>query len=228
MFARQAGAEPGGVIRPDLGILDLGPDAAFPAAQIIPEPGHHQGGRLQVRQFLAKRLGRHREIRLLGGGGDIGAAKAARRCLEAHRRRRQRIFPRAGDQRDPFDAKARHMFPPRHAGLFGTQHLEGELRHPVAIGCERNVLHHHIGRASIGRHPAHAFDGLDHRIGQLVIGAIVDPHVQVIRRHFLAIGPDPAHPRDLPLADRDGKAHRIAELGHLGLAAAALAATGGR
>ena len=134
-----------------------------------------------------------------------------------HRRRRERVFPRAGDQRHPRDgmAQVRHIADPRP--LRRAEHLEAELRHPVAIGAKRQVLENHIGKAPIGgRHPR-PLDCLDLRIGKLIRGARIDAHRHSAQRDLGPVGPDPPDPRDLAFAKRDGKADRIAVFRDLGL-----------
>ena len=50
-------------------------------------------------------------------------------------------------------------------------HLEGELRQAVAEALQRQLLEDDVGGAAIGRRVARAFQRLDVRVGQLILGA---------------------------------------------------------
>ena len=108
--------------------------------------------------------------------------------------------------------------------LRGAHHLERELRHAVAELLQRQILEHHIGRAAIGRHIARPLDGFHFRIGQLVLGASVDAHIEAVARDLAAVGPDAANAGDLALADGNREADRIAIVAHGGTRRALAAA----
>ena len=193
-------------------VLHLGTDGATGAAQIVSEPGHHQRRGLKVRQLLGHCLDGGHEIGLARRRRDVRAFVGAGFQLEADRRGGQRIFPGPGNQGHPLDPVGRRVLAARDTWLLGPEHLERELRDPVSERRKVDVLHHHIGRTAVGRHPTRPLDSLHRGVRQLIQAARVNPHVQIIRCHFLAIGPDTTDTQDLALADRDGKADGIAVL----------------
>ena len=222
---RQPADPPFGAAPVKLGLLDLGPQAARSAAQVIAEPAHHQRGCAHVGAFRDQLVERGVEIAAPRGRVDIGHPRLARAIAIGHRRGGQGIFAGAGNQRHAAQV-VRHLCRPLgRVGLHRLGHLEAELRHPVAKGREVKLFQHHIGGAAIGRHRAAAFDRLDLGIRQLIGASGIDPEVQILGRDFLAIGPDPANPADLALADRNRQAGRIGIGGccHLGLRGRALA-----
>ena len=221
---RHARHPPRHILPIDIRVFDLGPQATVAAAQIAAKPRHDERGRFQPWQFLGQAFQGHRKIGLGGGRVHIGAPPAAGAVGVMHRGRRQRVFSRAGDQGDPLNTIGGRMLPPRRLRLLGAQHLERELRHPVAKLRKREVFHHHIGRAAIGGHPVRALDRGDGRVGLLVRRAPVNAHVQIVRGNLLPIRPDTPDAGDLPFAERDGKADGIAVLGVLWRRRAALAA----
>ena len=221
---RQARDPPRHVLPIDIWVFDLGPQATVTAAQIAAKPRHDERSGFQPWQFLGQTFQGHREIGLGGGRVHIGAPPAAGAVGVMHRGRRQRVFSRAGDQGNPLNPIGGRMLPARRLRLLGAQHLERELRHPVAKLRKREVFHHHIGCAAIGRHPVRALDRGDGRVGLLVRRASVNAHVQIVRGNLLPICPDTPNAGDLPFAERDGKADGIAVFGGLWRRRAALAA----
>ncbi len=208
----------------ELSLLDLGPKPAFPRAQIVAEPGHHHRHGLAARQLGAKRRDRRRHVRCAGGAVDVDRLLLAGAEIVMHRRRRQRIFPGSRDQRDP----AQRLRQGQHSRrIRRAQHLEAQLRHPVAEATQRQILEHDIGRTAIGGDHPLPLDSLHLRVRELIVAAGVDPHLQVILCDLLAIGPDPSDPEDLALAQREREADRIAELRHLRLRRALAAPRGG-
>ncbi len=131
-----------------------------------------------------------------------------------HRRRGQRIFPGAGDQRDTAHPASKIGYIVDIRPLRRTQHLERELRHPVAECAKLQVLEDHICDTAIGGHHARALDRLHLRVGRLILGPGIDPQRHVIARDFDTVGPDPADAGDLALAKRHRQIHRIGIFRH--------------
>ena len=115
---------------------------------------------------------------------------------------------------------------PRRFGIGErAEHLEGELRHAVAEGRERQLLEDDIGGAAIGGRVGRAHLRGDERIGCLGLVARIPAPGDAGEVHRLAVGPDAADAGDRALAERDGEAGVVEVLGRLDLAApAALAA----
>ena len=194
--------------------LHLRADLARPAAQITPEPRHHQRRRLQRGRFRLQGRQRRAEIRHAQRRVHIRRPRASRAARIMHRRRGQRIFPRSGDHRH-----CPHR-PRQNIARLGRRrtdphHLKGKLRHAVAEPLQRQFLDHHIGRATIGGHHPCAFHRLHHRIGKLRHIPAIDRHPELGGRDLLTIGPDPRNMGYLSLAQRNRKAHRIAVGGRL-------------
>ncbi|MPL93989.1 hypothetical protein SDC9_40137 [bioreactor metagenome] len=189
---------------------------AVAAAQVAAEPGHDQRHRLAGRQLLVERSQRLHEIGSPAGRvlvHHLGHRPGPRARLLIDRRRRQRVFAGARDHRH----RAQPAYEIGHrldqGALRRPHHLERELRHPVAIGRQLQILEDDIGDAAIGRRGTCALHRLDLRIGQLVLGAGVDAHGHAARLDLDPVRPDPSHAQDLALAQRNRKAHRIAVAG---------------
>ncbi len=218
-----AGHGPRHVLAITLAFLDFRANSALTAAQIAPEPAYDQRRGTGVRQFLGQSIQRYLEVGLAGRRVDIGAPPASRAVGIVHRRGGERVFASPGYDGHGFDRAGQVGLAAR---LFRPHDFEGELRHAVAELLQRQVFQNDIGRAPIGGDRARAFDRLDRRVGKLIPGAVVDPHVQIPRRDLFPIGPDATHPRDFALAERERQADGIAELrrARLGRAWRALAA----
>ena len=91
-----------------------------------------------------------------------------------------------------------------------TNNFKIELRNPVAIGGKLKILDHDIGQPSIGWGQPRALDRFDLGIGKLTLAAGIDAQVQVRRRNFVAIRPNPADPQDFTPAKPDRQADGIA------------------
>ena len=126
----------------------------------------------------------------------------------------QGVFPGARQDGDAAHRLRRIKLGVGLIGGGGPADLEGELRHPVAVSREVQVLDHHVGRAAIGRHPARPFHGFHLGIGLLAARAAINPHVQIAPRDLLPVGPDAAHMADLAFAQGDSQAHGIAVFPH--------------
>ena len=173
--------------------LYLGPDRTGVTAQIVPEPRHHQRHRPAVLQFAIQNLQRLRKVGLARGRVHIGTPPTSLAIVIVDRRRGQGIFPRAGDQRHPLH-RLRHLVGIAFfAGLLGAD----------AKALQPQIVHHHVSRPAIGRHLPRALDRLDRGIGQLVMCARIDTHVQLIRRQLLAIRPNAPHAQDFTRAQRN-------------------------
>ena len=99
---------------------------------------------------------------------------------------------------------------PRRISARPAKHLKAQLRRPVAVRPQRQVLEHHIGRAPIrGRRP---LDHLDQRIGRLIHPAAMHPHRHARQVHRSPVGPDSPDPVDLALAQGHSEAQRIVVL----------------
>ena len=175
----------------------------MPGPQIIAEPADHQTDPLEVRALRLKLIQRRRQVRppltrmqvLRRGAGQSVAPH------DPFGREDELSGPRY--QTDPLQP----VFQPGHRPARPAEHLEPQLRHPVAIGPQRQVLEHHIGRAPIGRSaPLHR---LDQWIRRLSGPAPVQPHRHTRQIHRLPVRPDPANPVDLALAQGHGEAQRI-------------------
>ena len=127
-----------------------------------------------------------------------------------HRRRRQRILAGSGDQRDALQ-EIRQTAGRAALRSRAADHLEAHLRHPVAEWRQVEVLEDHIGDAAIGGREFRALDGGDLRIGELVLGAGIDTHRQLVAGDLDPVRPDPADPHDLALAERHGQADTVGE-----------------
>ena len=179
------------------------PDDAGPGAQIVAEPADHQTDPLQVRALHQQLIQRQQQIGLSPAVADILGRRPGQALAPQHRLRRQHELPRPGDQTYPLQP----VLQPRLRPSRPPEHLEGQLRRPVAIRGQRQILEHHIGGAAIGR--GHPLDRLDQRIRRLVVRAAMHPHRHAAQVHRPPVGPDPPDPVDRPLAQRHGKAQRI-------------------
>ena len=112
------------------------------------------------------------------------------------------------------------------ARLLGAHHLEGELRYPVAVGTDVQILDDDVGEAAVGRDVALALDRLHPRVRLLGLGPPVDAEVEIPRRDLGPVRPDAADAGDLTFAERKGDADRVAVAGDLGPARRTLAAFG--
>jgi hypothetical protein len=106
----------------------------------------------------------------------------------------------------------------------GADHLEGEVRHPVAELRQRQPLEDDVCRVPIGRGLAIALLGLDQAVGLLPRRAAVEAVTGVTEVERLAIGPDPVDAGDRPLAQPDREIGEVAVLLERRLARPALAA----
>ncbi len=199
-------------------VLDLGADGAVAAAQVVAEPRHHQRHRPDPRKLDRQRLQRRREVALVRGGVAVDHPRLAEAEIDPERRRGEGVFAGAGDQRHRLD-RLREAGAARHR----PRHLEGQQRHPVAPALEVQPLDHHIGDAAEGRRLLAQMRG-EAGVGQLRLVARIDPHAEIGRVDLLAIGPDPADAADGALAEREGGAQPVADLGHLRPRGRALAA----
>ena len=203
------------------GLLDGGPDRAAVAAKVIPEPGDDQRDRPRVRKLGRKLVERGDDVRDAAIVVDIEDDVVALAALEVDLLGRQRILAAAGHQRHPAHVERGRARHPRQPLGRPAEDLDVDLRDPVAERREVEVLEHDIGRPAIGGR--RALQRLDQRVGQLVLGPPVQAEGDALLLERLPVGPDAPDARDLALAERDGKADRIAVLAHRG-AAAALAA----
>lgn len=158
-------------------------------AQIVSEPAHDEGHAPQVRaqsEQMGDRsvdIGDAVQLMPVFSDADTGFR------LLIHQGRLIDELARARDQRDGAD----HLVEARHR----SHHLEGELRHAIAIAGERKALEHDIGDAAIGRRLA-GFLGGDQRIELLILEAAMDAQRDRVEIDFAAIGPDAAHESDRP------------------------------
>ncbi len=187
----------------DLVPFYLGEDLAGTASQVIAKPRHDQRGRTAVWQLCLQRIERGDKVALSRGAVRIGRLGLSGAVIVMHRSGGQGIFARARHQRHPLHQLGQVQIIAAAVGLFGAQHFERELRHPVAKALQRQVLHHHIGGTAIGWNLPCSLYRLHHRIGGLIHGAPVDRHVEILGRHLFAIGPDTADMGNLSPADRN-------------------------
>ena len=209
-------------------LLDHRLHLAGSAAQVVAEPRHNQADRPALWQFFTQRGDRGGEIRDAAGRIHVDRLLLAKCHGQVHLRRRQRIFARPRDQRDPLYRTRDVGQMARRARLRRPHHLEAELRHAVTELVQRQVLEHDIGRATISRRMRRSFHRNDLRIRQLGLRAAIDPHVQRQRRDLFPVRPDTAHPRDLAFAQRHRNAHCVAVGRRRGLRPGPLAAAGRR
>ena len=210
---RQARDAPAGALRHLVPALDTRLHPAMAGPQVVAEPADHQTDPLQIRTLAGQLLQRHQDVRPALAIVDVLGLCPRQPLAPHHHLGRQHELPRAGDQAHAFEL----LLKPLASGPF--QHLETQLRRPVAIRPQRQVLEHHIGHAAIGRR--RALHCLDQRIGHLRRRSAIDPHRHAAQVHQPPVGPDPLDRVDLALADRHGEAQRI---GGLDRARSALAA----
>ena len=182
--------------------LDARADAAVPGAQVVAEPGDHERDRLHLRRAGLQPVERDHDV----GGMRLGVDVLRRRGLAdlaAHDLGRVGELARGRDQRDGADQALGGLAVEDRA-----EHLEGELRQPVAEALERQLLEDDIGRAAIGRRVRRAHLRRDERIGVLVLAAEMDAHGHAVEAHRLAVGPDAPDAGDRALAERDREARR--------------------
>ena len=130
-----------------------------------------------------------------------------------NRRCRQRIFAGTRHQSHSLNGLRQIGNHARIADPGRAHHLKGELWHPVAKSHQRQIFDHHIGDPAIGRRIPSPLHRLDLRVGQLKLAAGVDPHVQVNGTDLDAIGPNPPHPGNLALTQRNRQTDRIGKRG---------------
>ncbi|MNI03374.1 hypothetical protein D3C73_562750 [compost metagenome] len=197
--------------------LHARPDAAMARPHVVAEPADHQADPLQPRRLGRQLVQRGLQVRLPRRQVHVLGRRLRQPLAPHHRLGRQAELPRAGDQahalQPVFQLRLRSLRPP--------EHLERQLRRPVAPGVQRQILEHHIGRAAIGRRPP--LHRLDQRVRQLVLRPAMQPHGHARHVHRLAVGPDPADPVDRPLAQGHGEAQRIGVVDRLLTALAARA-----
>ena len=150
-------------------------------------------------------LQRHPKISLLCRGGEVQGALGGWETPFAHGHCGIDEFARG---RDDVDGSQRPSQAARTGGA-SPEHLKGQVRKTVSKGPQRQVLKDDISSIPIGGGLSRTFDGFDQRIGQLVGSTGIEPRGQGPQIEGVAIGPDPAQPRDLSLADGDGEAHRV-------------------
>ncbi len=198
------------------------------AAQVVAEPGHHQRHRGRGGQFGRQLIQRHDQIRLAAIVVHVRGDRAALAVADVDRRRGQRILARPRHQRHAANVERGRARDGRRGVDRPPHHLEVELRNAVAEWRQVEVLDHHIGGPAIGGRRLDPLDRRDQRIGQLVLGPLVQPPGDPVLVEPLPVRPDPADPRHLALAQRDREADRIAVfLDGLRRPAAALAADAG-
>ena len=120
----------------------------MPGAQVVAEPGDDEADALDLRRARLQPVERHDEVGLVREGVQVLRHRLAGRAL-ADGLRRVGELARGRDQRDG---------PDQPLGGVGigerAEHLEGELRQPVAVALERQLLEDDIGRAAVGRRRA--------------------------------------------------------------------------
>ena len=179
-------------------MLDARPDLALAAAHVGPEPGHHQGHVVHVRQLGLQLVQRHQDVGPPLGVMHALAGRAGQGLATQHRLGGVDELARAGDQTHALQPL---LQPRRRAGRTRTAvDLERQLRRAMAVGLQRQILEHHIGHAAIGWRLA--FHGGDQRVGLLVLGPAMHAHREGRGIHHLAVGPDPANPVDGPFSHR--------------------------
>ena len=170
------------------------PDAAMTHAYVVAEPADDQADPLQPRRLGLQLIQRGLQIRLPRRQMHVLGRRFRQPLAPHHRFGRQAEFARAGNQAHALQPVL-HL---RFGALRSTEHLKRQLRRPVAIGVQRQILEHHIGRAAIGgRPPLHR---LDQRVVQLALRPAMQAHGHPRHVHRLAVGPDAPHPVDRPLA----------------------------
>ncbi|EGF95348.1 proteophosphoglycan ppg4 [Brevundimonas diminuta ATCC 11568] len=191
------------------------PDTAMPHPHVIAEPAEHQTDPLQPRSLGHQLIQRGLQVRLTRRQMHVLRRGLRQPLAPHHRLGRQAELSRAGDQAHALQP----VFQLRRRPLRPPEHLERQLRRPVAIGVQRQILEHHIGRPAIGgRPPLHR---LDQRIGRLIFRPAMQTHRHARHIHRLAVSPDPADPVDRPLAQGHGEAQRIGVVDRLLAALAA-------
>jgi hypothetical protein len=189
---RQPGRRPDLRLRHFPALLDARLDPAVAGPQVVTEPAHDQTDPLQVRALSLQLIQRDQQVR-----PALGVMQVLRRRLRQPVPAQddlvgQHELARSRDQTDPLQ----HLLQPVAGRL--AEHLETQLRRPVAERPQRQVLEHDIGPAAIGgRRPLY---GLDQGVRRLVCGPAVHPHRHPGLVHGLSVGPDPADPVDLAFA----------------------------
>ncbi len=205
----------------ELGLqLHARPDGALAAAQVVAEPGDHQADLFHVRQLGLKLVQRHHDVRPPVGVVDVLRRRAGDRQPPLHALRGVDELARAGDH-------AHRLQSVLQRALAGgaAEHLEGQLRRPVSVRAERQVLEHHIGRPSVGG--SRTFHRLDQGVGALILRSRMNAHDHAGHVHRLAISPHPAHAVDRPLAQGHGEGEGVVVVDALGPALAAARAGDG-
>ena len=187
-------------------------------AQVVAEPGDDERDRLDLRRAGLQPVERDREVGGVGLGVDVLGRGLAVAALAPDDLGRIGELARGRDQRH-----GAHQALGRLAVEDRPEHLEGELRQPVAEALERQLLEDDIGRAAIGRGVRRAHLRGDERVGLLALAALVQPQGDAVAAHELAVGPDAADAGDRSLAERDREAREVEVLGDLGAAASAAA-----
>ena len=204
ILARDAAHRPGVRLRRLFRDLDTRPDLAMADAQIGAEPAHHQRHLADIWQLILELVERDlpvgaalRGVQILGDGlAGIDADDAVVLVDELARARNERHRP--------------HQL---LEIVDRAEHLEIELRQPVAEIGKRHGVEHDIGGAAIGRRlVAAAFLAGDQPVGVLVLVAAIDPDRVVGLVELLTVGPDAPDARDFPFADGIGRVGVIAVL----------------
>ena len=170
-------------------------------AQVVAEPGDDERDRLDLRRAGLQPVERDREVGGVGLGVDVLGRGLAVAALAPDDVGRIGELARGRDQRHGADQALGRLAVEDRA-----EHLEGELRQPVAEALERQLLEDDIGGAAIGRGVRRAHLRRDERVGLLVLAALVQPQGDAVAGHELAVGPDAADAGDRSLAERDGEA----------------------
>ena len=197
-------------IRADL--FNLWLQRTFPDPQIIAEPRHDKPHSPAIGGFALQAGHRDDKIRFTVWRIDIDRTVSPQTVREMHRGGCQRIFAGPRHQRHTWQSPRHVAFRSALLRFNRPDHLERQLRHPVAEPRQHQVFQHNIGGPAIGRHAACPLNRLDQRIGHLICPALIHPHRQVLGGDFLAIGPNAANPRDLAFAQGNRQTDRIGVL----------------
>ena len=124
------------------------------------------------------------------------------------------VLGRTGNDRDRPNA--------RRERVDRANHLERQLRQAVAEALQGEALEHHKGGAPKGGRVA-ALLRFDQGIGELVLRAPVNTHLDLGQVEFGSVRPNAANRCDRALAKRVGGVAQVAVAGHLRAAPATLA-----
>jgi hypothetical protein len=114
-------------------------------ALVVAEPRDHQADALDLRPHRLQPVERNDDIGRQAGGVQVLGHRRAAAVALADRLRRVGELDRGRDHRH----RARQ--PLGGVGIGErTEHLEGDLRQPIAEAVERQLLEDHIGRAPVG------------------------------------------------------------------------------